>query len=47
MCRKYDVKGTVSRIFLWLQMILVDRIGVPDVPLKVDFFRNLHFHIVL
>ena len=27
---------------------LVDRIGVLDVPLKVDFFSlNLHFHIFL
>ena len=29
------VKGIVSRDFGGLQMILMDRIGVPDVPLEV------------
>ena len=27
-------------------MILMDRIGVPDVPLKVYSFSNFRFHIV-
>ena len=30
-------KGIVSRNFGGLQMILMDRIGVPDVPLEVYF----------
>ena len=37
-------KGIVSRDFGGLQMILMDRIVVPDVPLEVFFF---HFHIVI
>ena len=37
--------GIVSQDFLCLQRILMDRIGVPDVPLKV-IFLNLLFHIV-
>ena len=40
-------KGIGSQDFRWLQMILVDRIGLPDVPLKVDFVLNFHFHIVI
>ena len=40
-------KGIVSRDFEWLQMILMDGIVVPDVPLEVYSFLNLHFHIVL
>ena len=39
-------KGIVSRNFGGLQMILMDRIGVPDVPLEVYSFFNLHLHIV-
>ena len=39
-------KGIVSRDFEWLQMILMDRIGVPDVPLEVYSFLKLHLHIV-
>ena len=31
----YTLKGIVSRDFRCLQMILTDRIGFPDVPLKV------------
>ena len=38
-------KGIVSRDFEGLQMILMDRIGVPDVPLEVYSFLNLHLHI--
>ena len=34
-------KWTVSRDFGGLKMILMDRIGVPDVPLKVDFFHKV------
>ena len=30
-----------------LQMIFVNRIGVPDVPLEVYSFFNLRFHIVI
>ena len=40
------VKGIVSRDFEWLQMILVKRLCVPDVPLKVYSFLYLHLHIV-
>ena len=40
-------KGIVSRDFGGLQMILMDRIGVPDVPLKVYSFLNFCFHIVI
>ena len=39
-------KGIVSRDFEWLQMILIDRLCVPDVPLEVHSFLNLHFHIL-
>ena len=28
-------------------MILMNRSGVPDVPLEVYSFLNLHFHIVI
>ena len=38
-------KGIVSRDFEWLHMILMDRIGVPDVPLEVYSFLKLHLHI--
>ena len=40
-------KGIVSRDFGGLQMILMDRIGVLDVPLKVYSFLNFCFHIVI
>ena len=40
------LKGIVSRDFRCLQMILMDRIEVPDVPLKGYFFLNFLFHIV-
>ena len=48
---KYDyvnvsLKGIVSRDFEWLQMILMNRLCVPDVPLKVYSFLNLHLHVV-
>ena len=43
---KYEFKGIVSRDFGGLQMILMDRIYVPDVPLEVYSFLNLHLHIV-
>ena len=39
------IKGIVSRDFEGLQMILIDRIGFPDVPLEVYSFLNLHLHI--
>ena len=32
------LKGIVTRDFGGLQMILMDKIGAPDVPLKVFFF---------
>ena len=32
------LKGIVTRDFGGLQMILMDKIGAPDVPLKVYFF---------
>ena len=38
-------KGIVSRDFEGLEMILMDRICVPDVPLEVYSFLNLHLHI--
>ena len=41
-----NFKGIVSRDFEWLQMILMNRLCVPDVPLKVYSFLNLHLHIV-
>ena len=40
-----QLKGIVSRDFEGLQMVLMDRIGVPDVPLEVYSFLNLHLHI--
>ena len=39
-------KGIVSRDFEWLQMILMNRLCVPDVPLEVYSFLNLHLHVV-
>ena len=42
----YPFKEIVSRDFAWLQMILMNRIGVPDVPLKVNFFK-IYFFILL
>ena len=36
------LKGIVSRDFGGLQMILMYRIGVPDVPLK-DYYNNTFF----
>ena len=41
-----DIKETVSRDFRCLQMILMNRTWVPDVPLEVYSFLNLHLHIV-
>ena len=43
----YRFKGIVSRDFGGLQMILIDRIGVPNVLLKVYSFLNFRFHIVI
>ena len=43
---KKSLKGIVSRDFEWLQMILINRLCVPDVPLEVYSFLNLHLHIV-
>ena len=40
------LKGIVSRDFVCLQMILMDRIRVPDVLLDVYLFLNISFHIV-
>ena len=40
-------KGIVSQSFGGLQMILMDRIGVPDVPLKDYIFSNSCFHSIL
>ena len=40
------IKGIVSRDFEWLQTILMNRLCVPDVPLEVYSFLNLHLHIV-
>ena len=40
-------KGIVSRDFDRLQMIFVNRNGVPDVPLEVYSFLNFCFHIVI
>ena len=45
--RQNKFKGIVSRDFGGLQMILMDRIGVPDVPLEVYSFLNFRFHIVI
>ena len=39
------LKGIVSRDFEGLQMILMNRLCVPDVPLEVYSFLNLHLHI--
>ena len=47
MHRQYRFKGIVSRDFDGLQMILMDRINVPDVSLEVYSFLNLHLHICL
>ena len=44
---KYEFKGIVSRDFGGLQIILMDRIYVPDVSLEVYSFLNLHLHICL
>ena len=41
------LKGIVSRDFGGLQMILVNRIGIPDVPLEVYSFLNFRFLIVI
>ena len=41
----FQLKGTVSRDFEWLQMILMSRLCVPDIPLEVNCFLNLHLHI--
>ena len=41
-----SLKGIVSRDFGGLQMIWMDRIVVPDVPLEVYSFLNVRFHIV-
>ena len=40
----FYLKGIVSRDFEGLQMILMERIYVPDVPLEVYLFLNLHLH---
>ena len=40
------LKGIVSRDFVCLQIILMDRIRVPDVLLDVYLFLNISFHIV-
>ena len=42
----HQLKGIVSRDFRRLQMILMDIIGVPVVPLEVSLFLNFRFHIV-
>ena len=42
----YIIKGIVSRDFRCLQMILMDRIGVPDVPPDVYLFLNFRFHLI-
>ena len=39
-------KGIVSRDFGGLQMILMNNLRVPDVPLEDYSFLNLHLHIV-
>ena len=44
---KKCVKGIVSRDFEGLQMILINRLCVPDVPLEVYSFLNFRFHIVI
>ena len=40
-------KWVVSRDFGGLQMILMKRTWVPDVPLVVYSFLNFRFHIVI
>ena len=40
-------KGIVSRDFEGLKIILIDRTGVPDVPLKVYSFLNLSSYCFL
>ena len=40
-------KGKPSRNFEVLQVILMNRIGIPDVPLKVYSFINFRFYIVI
>ena len=40
------IKGIFSRDFGGLQMTLMDKIGVLDVPLDVYLFLNFLFHIV-
>ena len=40
------LKGIVLRNFEWLQIILMNRSWVPDVPLKVYSFLNLHLHTI-
>ena len=40
-------KGIVSRDFEWLQMILINRLCVPDVLLDVYSFLNFRFHVVV
>ena len=40
-------KGIVSRDFGGMQMILMDRIGVPDIPLEVYSLKKFCFHIVI
>ena len=44
--KSLELKGIVSQDFLCLQMILMDRIKVPHVPLDVYLFLNFRFHIV-
>ena len=41
------LKGTVSRDFGRLQIIVMHRAWVPDVPLEVYLFLNFSFYIVL
>ena len=43
---KMVFKGIFSRDFEGLQMILINRLCVPDVPLEVYSFLNFRFHIV-
>ena len=38
-------KEIVAKDFEWLQIILMNRLGVPDVPLEVYYFLNFRFHI--
>ena len=41
-----SIKGIVSRDFEWLQMILMARLCIPDVPLEDYSSLNFHLHIV-